>query len=113
MDDKLQERIIGHFEPEKVRRLEVEEWGEPGKPLVITYMPVTIDDVVTVSELDGMSFDKQCARIVVLKAMDENGKRLFNMADATSLRKRAAPEVVKKIALTMLGRLSQDEAAKN
>ena len=108
----LKERIAVHFEAERIRRIEVAEWGEGEAPLVITYYPLTLDDLAVVSELDGSSFDKQAARIVVMKALDENGKRLFSMTDALMLRSRAAPDVVKRVAIAMLGRLTVEEAEK-
>jgi hypothetical protein len=103
----------------------VPEWGEPAvideagneslpaKPLAIFYRMVTLDDLALVNEFDGDQWHKQAARIVALKSLDEDGKRLFKTIDAVTLRETAAPDVVNRIAVSMLGRLTVEEAAKN
>lgn len=110
---RLLERVRAHSRPDTVRRLEVPEWGEDGVPLVITYRMVTLDDMVTVNELEGSAWHKQAPRIVVLKALDEAGNKLFQMSDAAELRETAAPDVVTRIALSILGGLSVEQAEKN
>lgn len=107
------DRVRAHAEPEKVRRLEVPEWGEDGKPQVITYTMVTLDDMATVDEADGDQWYKRAARIVALKARDEAGNRLFSLGDAVTLREAAAPHVVNRIAMAMLGGTTVEQAAKN
>lgn len=114
---KLLDRIKAHADPKRVRRIEVPEWAveEGGPPLVITYSMVTLDDLSFVNEADGGSsdFNKQAARVIALKALDEKGERLFSIGDAIAIRETAAPEVVKRIALAMLSRVSMDDAEKN
>lgn len=111
----LLETIRAHSQPDLVRRIEVPEWAlEDGKPLVITYTMVTLDDLSTVIDLEGSGdFNKHAARIVAMKACDTAGQRLFKMADATVLRATADPTVVKRIAMSMLARTTIEEAEKN
>lgn len=109
----LMERVRAHSQPDQVRRIEVPEWGEDGKPLVVTYRMMTLDDMATVNELEGTTWHRQAARIVVLKACDEAGQKLFRMADASELRETAAPDVVTRIALAILGRMTVEDAEKN
>lgn len=119
------DRIKAHANPERVRRLEVPEWGDeaeldaegevvkPAKPLVITYAMVTLEDLSLITELDGQEWNKRASRVVVLKACDEDGNRLFKTGDAIEIRRVAAPEVVNRIAMAMLGRVSIGDAEKN
>jgi len=112
----LKERVRKHADPERVRRLEVPEWGdESGKPLVITYGMVTLGDLAKVHELEGANapWQKQAARIVVMKARDEDGKPLFAMGDAHFLMTEASPGVVNRIAISMYGSLTIEDAVKN
>jgi hypothetical protein len=111
--NKVLERIVAHAAPDKVRRLEVPEWGEDGQPLVITYTMVTLDDMATVDAADGDQWYKRAARIVALKARDEAGKPLFGLGDAVTLREQAAPHVVNRIAMAMLGGTTVEQAEKN
>jgi hypothetical protein len=113
MGSSVLDRVRSHAQPDAVRRLEVPEWGEDGKPLIIHYRMMTLDDMAVVNELDGPAWHKQAARIVVLKALDESGAPLFKMSDATALREGAAPDVVTRVALSILGRLSVEQAEKN
>lgn len=107
--------ISAHAEPDKVRTIPVPEWAlDDGKPLIINYTMVTLNDLSVVIELDGSGdFNKHAARIVALKAMDANGVRLFKTADATVIRETADPSVVKRIAMAMLARTSIEDAEKN
>jgi hypothetical protein len=121
----LLDRIHQHAGADLRRRIEVPEWGEPAvidaegnevspaKPLVILYDMVTLDDLATIHDLDGSTWHKQAPRIVAMKSLDEAGEPLFRMIDAVALRQRAAPDVVNRIALAMLGRTTVEEAAKN
>lgn len=111
----LLSRIKAHAEPDLVRKVSVPEWAlEDGKPLIITYTMVTLDDLSVVIELDGSGdFNKHAARIVAMKACDESGNRLFKIADATVIRTTADPTVVKRIAMSMLARTTIEDAEKN
>ncbi|KRA44699.1 hypothetical protein [Devosia sp. Root635] len=113
MSDLL-DRIKAHAEPDRVRRLPVPEWApEGGTALILTYRMVTLDDLSLVQEMDGDAWHKRAARIIALKACDENGQRLFAVGDAVALRQTADPGVISRIALQMLGRTSIEDAEKN
>lgn len=111
----LLDRIKAHADPARRRRIEVPEWATTpgGPPLVITYTMMTLDDMAIVTELDGELWPKRAARIIALKACDEAGNRLFATGDAAVIRETAAPEVVNRVAMQMLGRISIEEAEKN
>lgn len=109
----LKDIIAGHAQPERMRCIDVPEWGAEGEPLRIHYRMVTLDDMAMVNELEGSAWHRQAARIVVMKAIDANEQRLFKHTDAAWLRESAAPDVVNRIATAMLGRLSVDDARKN
>jgi len=121
----LLDTIRAHADPDKVRMLEVPEWGrpaeldaagkivEPAKPLQVFYTMVTLDELATVHQLDGDKWHHQAARLVAMKAMDAEKRRLFKTIDAEFLRENAAPEVIQGIAMAMLGRITMDDATKN
>lgn len=112
---QLLDTIRAHARPDQVRTIPVPEWAPEadGAPLVIHYTMVTLDDLSIVTELDGQEWNKRAARIICLKATDAQGNKLFAMGDAIALRSSAAPEVVSRIAMQMLGRTSMDDAVKN
>lgn len=122
---QLLNRIKEHAGPNIIRRIEVPEWGTPAAlddtgreispavPLVIQYKMLTLDDLATIHDLDGSSWHKQAARIVAMKALDEKGERMFQLIDAIELRETAAPDVVTRVALAILGRVTVEDARKN
>lgn len=119
------DRIRAHSEPARVRRLEVPEWGdppvldaageevEPGRPFEIFYTMLTLGELAGIEQLGMKTFSEQASHIVALKSCDKDGKPLFRRADAHTLREEAAPDVVKRIALEMLGRVTIEDARKN
>lgn len=122
-DPALKMRIEAHAQPDARRRIEVPEWAERdaagnlvdgGKPLVITYTMITLQELAEVEAVTaGKGFSDQAPHIVALKACDEAGAPMFKRMDHVFLRDRAAPEVVRRIALEMLGRVTVEEARKN
>lgn len=122
---KLLDKIAGKFDGDRVRRLEVPDWGEPAvrdaagevttpaKPLVMTYSPVTLNDLATIADLDGDNFFHRAARLVCLKARDEQGKPLFSLIDALQLRANADPTVIIGLYTSMVGDRTVDISRKN
>lgn len=105
-------RALG--DAQKLRRIEVPELPDAdGKPLSIYYRMITLEDLATIHELDGSNWQKQSPRLVVMKACDADGKLLFAPGDVVTLREEAPPEIVNRIALAMLGRVSLEDAEKN
>lgn len=119
------ERVRAHAEPARVRRLEVPEWGdppvvddtgaevEPAKPFEIFYTMLTLGELSQIEQLGMKTFSEQAAHIVAMKATSADGKPLFRRIDARTLSEEAAPDVIKRIALEILGRVSIEDARKN
>ncbi len=116
MDRSLIDAISGHAQPNLVRRIEVPEWSTDGgaTPLAVHYTMVTLDDMHQANELaKSGALAKTAPYIVVMKACDEKGNLLFKMGDASWLRENAAPDVLQRIALAMLGRVNIEAARGN
>lgn len=105
----LLDRVKAHADPTKVRTVEVPEWGEDGKPLVIHYTMLTLKELGEARSISADPF-RQSAEIICMKACGSDGKPLFRRIDALDLMENAAPEVVMRIADAMGRRLSADEA---
>jgi hypothetical protein len=125
VENSVLERITAHSRPEERRMIEVPEWGtpakldsaggevEPAKPMVIRYSMVKLDDLSMLASLDGDDMYKRAARIICMKALDEQDRPIFTLLDALELRRVAAPEVLMRVALSMYGRLTAEDAEKN
>ena len=96
------ERATAHFESRPVMEMEVPEWGEGGKPLVVCYQTpnsATLSKVVRESKGDLI---EQAARLVALCAKGRDGERLFQPLDYKDLMIRADPGVIDRLAASIL-----------
>jgi hypothetical protein len=106
-------RAVAQYRAEERRTIEVAEWGEDGKPLVVTYLPVTLDDQSFVSQAAEGDRYGMAAHLVAYKACDASGSRMFKQIDAATLRRSADPQVILRISAQMLGGLTLEQAEKN
>ncbi len=109
----LKERIAAQFGGEDLHQVEVPEWGEDGKPLVVYYRRATLRQISDAAKLANGDQFLINARLVAAKALDVNGKPLFRQIDAAFLMDSADPTVIGRIANAMSGSVSGDEAEKN
>ena len=89
----------------------VPEWGEPDKPLKIYYKPA-INFLAQGKILALFKQDKDSEAVVmslIIKALDEDGKHIFNESDMQSLLHDVHPEIVNRILSEMSTNI--DEAA--
>lgn len=93
----LQKRLVPEWETEVYfKRLTTEEL-----------------DAVALETPDGASATRSNLQLVVLKALDKNGVRLFSNDDAETLASSADPITINEIAADMLSASSVEEAKKN
>lgn len=93
------DRIKAHFSDLGTKSIEVPEWGEEGKPLVIYFTPMTIAEqqqVRNAADRDGAVSAN--VDLLVLKALDAEGKKVFTIEHKLLLRKQADARVVRRIA---------------
>jgi hypothetical protein len=112
----LQTAIVEHAQPELRRRIEVPEWSLDGgqTPLSVYYTMVTLDEQHQANELaKSGALNRIAPYIITMKATDEKGEKLFKMGDAQWLREHAAPDVLQRIVVSMLGRVSIEDARGN
>lgn len=120
--------IRTHSQPEKIRTVEVPEWGRPAEldaegevvtpaePLVIHYRMVTLEDMAeaqAAAALTGGGPLRQAVELICLKACKPDGTPLFKRIDARELMQIAAIEVVLRLSDAMGRRLSSEELRKN
>lgn len=102
MANEILARAKAHYEKKAGDcRLEVEEWGDGKKPLVITWTPLTVHQRRRIYEdkADGRPADGSTimVRAVLMKACDENGNRLFDDMAEKELTHDVDSDVVGKI----------------
>ena len=109
---KLIERAKSHFESLGVQSIEVEEWAdEAGKPSIIYWNPITLAEKNKLSNnLNDVSI---LADIVIMKAIDQDGKKLFTIEDKISIMNKVDSDVLSKVATAMVQSITPDEVKKN
>lgn len=93
------ERAKAHFDKKEIKRIEVPEWGdEDGNPAIVIAEPFTLADRKTLLKFakdDEMEF---VVRLVIMKAMDEDGKKLFDLSDKPVLMNKVDPAIILRLA---------------
>ncbi len=118
VDDKvsaaLLARIKSHFAGLGVGKVEVPEWGEDGKSLFVYFSPLTLQEKQRLEQArDREGRIAALADLVVLKAMDAEGKKLFTVEHKAILLRTADTDVLSRIANAIAAGPSQEDAEKN
>jgi hypothetical protein len=106
------DRVKAHFEQQGVKKIEVAEWGEEGKPLVIYCSPFTLGEKRNLFK--GAKNDDLGVLVdaIVLKAKDSEGNKIFKLDDKLTLLNNADANVIARVSTEMLNGVSYEEAEK-
>ena len=92
------ERAKAHYDSLGSARIEVPEWkDEDGNPTVLYSEPMTLDER---RKLEKFASDSQeyLVRLIITKALDEQGNKAFKIEDKPILMKRVSDMVIARIA---------------
>ena len=106
------DRVKSQFESLGIKKIEVAEWGEEGKPLTIYCSPFTLAEKRNLFK--GAKNDDLGVLVdaIVLKAKDGEGNKVFKLDDKQVLLNNADANVIAKVATEMLSGVSYEEAEK-
>ncbi len=111
---KAIDRITQHFTTQETKIIEVPEWAdEDGKPLVIHAEPMTLAEksrLYKMAKDDDMSL---LAYVLILKAKDEHGNKLFTLAEKKTLMEKSDPEVLARVATAIMNAKTIEEQLGN
>ena len=112
---KIIDRAKTHFESLGVQSIEVSEWkDEDGKPTVIYWNPITLSEKNKLfKKSDNMSDVSILADIVLMKALDKNGNKVFTLEDKLALMHKVDSDVLSKVATAMVQAINPEEVKKN
>ena len=112
---KIIDRAKTHFESLGVQSIEVPEWkDEDGKPTVIYWNPITLSEKNKLfKKSDNMSDVSILADIVLMKALDKNGNKVFTLEDKLALMHKVDSDVLSKISSAMVQAINPEEVKKN
>lgn len=107
------ERVKSHFSQNKGSHVDVPEWGSKGQPFKIFYDPMTPYQRKRLAVENG-SFDAEMfVEILIMKAQDENGEKLFSDADRHALLTEADGAIIGRIALAITAPTDRKVIEKN
>ena len=110
---RAQEHFTAILESEMLC-VEVPEWGEEGKPLMIYYKPMTLEQQDAIFKHVNAGSLKSLAQVLITRARHEDGSKMFRQAQMFILMKQVDPRVVERITTEMAGEdLSDEDAVKN
>lgn len=93
------EQAVAHYETQEKLVILVPEWGTKDNPLQIHVFPMTMAEVNMIQRISkkNASNIEHAANIIVIKARDAEGKRLFKLEDKDALMEKADYRVVARI----------------
>lgn len=105
------DKAVAHYEDLPVHSIDVAEWDA-----TVYWRELTTGDrAKLLRQIKASGNDGEInARLLILKATDEEGKPMFNLGDLKRLRDNVSAIVIDRIAQAMLGEpVSPDDALKN
>ncbi len=93
-------RATAHYAAQERLIISVPEWGDESGPLMMHVFPMTMAEVNLMQKIASKKASniEQAANIIVVKAKDESGKRIFSVNDRDKLMQEADYRVVSRIA---------------
>ena len=112
---KFIDRAKSHFESLGVQHIEVPEWkDEAGNPSIIYWNPINLSEKNKLfRKSDNLNDVSILADIVILKALDKDGKKVFKLDSKMDLMTKVDSDVLSRIATAMVNVISPDEVKKN
>ena len=106
------DRVKSQFEALGIKKIEVAEWGEEGKPLIIYCSPFTLGEKRNLFK--GAKNDDLgvLVDVIVLKAKDGEGNKIFKLDDKLTLLNNADANVIARVATEMLNSVSYEDTEK-
>jgi len=111
---KAIDRAKAHFDSLDIKKIKVPEWGDDeGNPLVIYSKPLTLQETSKLFRLSKEDDLTMMAYILIYKALDENGEKIFSLEDKNILLNKVSREVLVRVASEMMGNYDVDAIKKN
>ena len=112
---KLIDSAKSHFESLGVQSIEVEEWkDEAGNSIVIYWTPITLSEKNKLfKKSDNLNDVSILADILIMKAIDKDGNKLFILEDKIALMHKVDSDVMSRIATSMVQSPNPEQVKKN
>ncbi|WP_375332830.1 MULTISPECIES: hypothetical protein [unclassified Candidatus Tisiphia] len=113
MTEKIIDRIKAHFDAKEIKVIEVTEWGDAENPLYIHCSPLTLaqkNRLYKMAKEDDLGL---MVEALIMKAKDTEGNCLFSRADKPNLMRNCDPDVLIRVATSIMESSDTEVAEKN
>lgn len=93
------DRAVAHYKKRKNIEISVPEWGDEKGPLIIYMTPLSISDMNAIRAMSKKNDAESvfAVNLIVMKATDKQGERLFSVNDRESLITQCDQSVIERI----------------
>ena len=102
-----------HFAEQDVKVIEVPEWDEDNEPLKIYSKPLTLAETSKLYKMSKEDDLTMMAYVLIYKALNNDGDKLFDLADKNALLNNVDREVLMRVAQEIMGQEPIEETKKN
>jgi hypothetical protein len=106
------DRVKAQFESLGIKKIEVAEWGEEGKPLIIYCSPITLGEKRNLFKNAKNDDLGVLVDVIVLKSKNADGEKIFKLDDKQVLLNNADANVIARVSTEILSSTSYEEAEK-
>lgn len=113
MQEKIIDRVKAHFDAKEIKIIEVPEWGDDSNPLYIYCSPLTLaqkNRLYKMAKEDDLGL---MVEALIMKAKDKEGNCLFSRADKPELMRSCDPDVLIRIATSIMSESDLEMSEKN
>jgi len=107
------DKAKGHYRELGRKCIKVPEWGEPGSPFLVYASPMTVGQRDRVNDAGNTGTASMLVDVLLEKAEDKQGVKLFTPDDRHGLTHEVDSSVVSRIALSILAGPSDEDLEKN
>ena len=107
------DNLVAHYKSKGQKLIEVPEWGDGEQPMKIFCEPITLFDMKKFMKLAKDDEVEMLVYVLIYKALDENGDKLFDLGDKNALLNSVDREILVSVATKIMGQEPIEETKKN
>lgn len=114
MGNPIIDRARAHYTAHGTQNIEVPEWGEKDKPLIVYWTPITLAErqKIMARMRENQTYDAM-SYAIILKALDAKGEPLFTLDDKHALMHSVDGAVVDRLVSAIMASPTVEEMEKN
>jgi len=110
---KLIDKAKAHFDSLDVKEIEIPEWSDGDEVLKVYAKPLTLAETSKLYKMSKEDDLTMMAYVLIYKALDENGDKLFDLGDKNALLNSVDREILVGVATKIMGQEPIEETKKN